>query len=55
MASKFDDELTYPADEVAATPRITAQTLNVWRCQGKEPRYLKAGRQILYRGAVLNA
>ena len=36
-------------EEAAEFLGFSKQTLEIWRCYGKGPRYLKIGRRIFYR------
>jgi hypothetical protein len=45
--------LTTP--EAAAILRIRPSTLEVWRCYGKGPAYLKFGRSVRYDQKTLEA
>lgn len=44
-------------DTTAAAPLlgVTPGTLQVWRCQGKGPRYIKSGARVIYRLRDINA
>lgn len=44
-------------DTRAAAPLIgvTPGTLQVWRCQGKGPRFIKSGSRVVYRLRDINA
>ncbi|WP_243545795.1 helix-turn-helix transcriptional regulator [Pseudodesulfovibrio tunisiensis] len=35
--------------EAAEVLRVSAGTLEVWRCIGRGPRYFKIGRRVLYK------
>jgi predicted site-specific integrase-resolvase len=44
-------------DTPAAAPLlgVTPGTLQVWRCQGKGPRFIKSGGRVIYRLRDINA
>lgn len=44
-------------DTLAAAPLLGVKpgTLEVWRCQGKGPRFVKSGARVVYRLRDINA
>jgi hypothetical protein len=52
--SLSDDALLIPT-EVAAILRCSISILNKWRCDGRGPRYVRAGGFIRYRAGDIRA
>ena len=49
-----EDEL-FRSPRAAAYLTLAKQTLDVWRTQGRGPKYLKVGRAVCYRRSDLDA
>lgn len=54
MQNPQPTELLTPT-EAANSLRTTVKALSVFRCRGTGPRFVKAGRKVLYRRADLDA
>jgi len=48
-------EPVFDTNTAAPLLGITPGTLQVWRCQGKGPRYIKSGSKVIYRLRDINA
>lgn len=48
-----NDEALIPSRQLPAYIGIAAQTLARWRYEGKGPEYLKVGRKVCYRVAIV--
>ncbi len=55
MARRPTKDHLYNEGEAADLLRRSTRTLQYWRHVGGGPRYLKAGRRVLYRGRDLEA
>lgn len=51
----FENDRVYRSTEEELRVIAAQQTLAKWRHEHRGPRYLKAGKRILYRGSDLNA
>lgn len=52
LGPQYDRNLT--TEQTAAAISVPANTLKFWRQQGTGPRYIKAGRRVLYRQSDLD-
>ena len=52
---RFEDDRYYETTAPELAVIATRSTLNVWRHQGRGPRFTKVGRKVLYLGRDLNA
>lgn len=50
---RFDDQRLYEPGELSII--AARNVLSEWRIRGEGPAYVKVGRNVLYRGADLNA
>lgn len=49
MLNKMDDKRPLKTNEAAEILDLKPATLEIWRSQGKGPRFLKIGRAVRYR------
>ena len=50
----FDEQSFYKTTDPALTAILAPQTLRLWRCKGRGPKYVKLGSRVFYRGGDLN-
>ena len=50
----FDETALYKSNDPALTAILAPQTLALWRCKGRGPKYVKLGSRVFYRGGDLN-
>jgi len=48
-------EPVFDTNATAPLLGVTPGTLQVWRCQGKGPRFIKSGSRVVYRLRDINA
>ena len=50
----FDERAFYKTIDPALNAILAPQTLRIWRCKGRGPKYVKIGSRVFYRGGDLN-